>query len=160
LHVKAINVVCNLLASHDLDPRYRSADAKARIATLYLPLINIVIDCLPQLYDPATEAQSAQQQVLSGAASRDDASRGIDQTVAMAIAGSSVYGVPGESASTVLEVSVFENAILHFANFSVFKTGNGHFLQPSLYSLDMGCKTAYSVTEKTIVIFCSNLLAG
>lgn len=114
-------MVCNLLASHDLDPRYRSAEAKARIATLYLPLINIVIDCLPQLYDPATEAQSAQQQVLSGAASRDDASRGIDQTVAMAIAGSSVYGAPGESTSTVLEVTVLRNVLLHFAKINVFK---------------------------------------
>jgi len=107
LHVKAINVVCNLLASHDLDPRYYSTEAKARIANLYLPLVSIVVDSLQQLYDPAVETRSVQQQVNTSGTAQDDASRGIDQTVANAIAGSSVYGVPGESSSMVLKSCAF-----------------------------------------------------
>jgi len=97
LHRKAISVVQNLLASHDVDLRYQSRDAKARIATLYVPLIGIVIDALPQLCidtRPPTHESAAM-------ISTDD-SRGIDQTVAMAIAGSSIYSIPGESPATVI----------------------------------------------------------
>ncbi|GCC35926.1 hypothetical protein chiPu_0014416 [Chiloscyllium punctatum] len=39
LHKKVINVVHNLLSSHDSDPRYADVDVKARVATLYLPII-------------------------------------------------------------------------------------------------------------------------
>lgn len=91
LHNKAISVVCNLLASHDADPRFQTSDAKARIASLYLPLIGIVADVLPQLYDPHLEAKSRanEQQPNDGVV--------IDRTVAMAISGSSVYSMSGDS---------------------------------------------------------------
>jgi len=100
LHRKAISVVQNLLASHDVDPRYQSREAKARIAALYVPLIGIVIDALPQLCidtRPTTQEQHESTETISA----DDA-RGIDQTVAMAIAGSSVYAIPGESSASVM----------------------------------------------------------
>lgn len=51
LHKKVINVVHNLLSSHDSDPRYADAEVKARVAMLYLPLIGIVMETLPQLHD-------------------------------------------------------------------------------------------------------------
>ena len=51
LHARAANLVRNLLTSHDYDPRYSDTGCKARVATLYLPLIGVLIDALPHLYD-------------------------------------------------------------------------------------------------------------
>lgn len=51
LQSKAINLVRNLLTSHDWDDRLAESDQKARVASLYLPLIGIVLDALPLLYD-------------------------------------------------------------------------------------------------------------
>ncbi len=81
------------MASHDADERYQDLDIKARVASLYLPILGIVMDCLPQLYDPNAEMRSRQQQVELEV-------QGITQHVAMAIAGSSVYGVPAKSADS------------------------------------------------------------
>uniref|UniRef100_A0A8C2KKH3 Dedicator of cytokinesis 7 n=1 Tax=Cyprinus carpio TaxID=7962 RepID=A0A8C2KKH3_CYPCA len=91
LHKKVISVVHNLLSSHDSDPRYADFEVKARVALLYLPLIGIVMETLPQLHDftesynqwgrpggPGTEEQEAEGNSM------------ISQTVAMAIAGTSV----------------------------------------------------------------------
>lgn len=51
LHGKAIRTIRNMLISHDVDPRYRdAADVCARVAILYLPLLGIVMDALPQLH--------------------------------------------------------------------------------------------------------------
>uniref|UniRef100_A0A673IQ61 Dedicator of cytokinesis protein 7-like n=1 Tax=Sinocyclocheilus rhinocerous TaxID=307959 RepID=A0A673IQ61_9TELE len=87
---KVISVVHNLLSSHDSDPRYADPEVKARVALLYLPLIGIVMETLPQLHDfteshnqwgrpggPGTEEQEAEGNSM------------ISQTVAMAIAGTS-----------------------------------------------------------------------
>lgn len=46
---KAISCVRNLLCWHDLDARYNAIETRARIASLYLPLLNIIIDVIPQL---------------------------------------------------------------------------------------------------------------
>lgn len=51
LHKKVVSVVHNLLSSHDSDPRYADPEVKARVAMLYLPLISIVMEALPQLHD-------------------------------------------------------------------------------------------------------------
>ncbi|MEQ2162489.1 hypothetical protein GOODEAATRI_020263, partial [Goodea atripinnis] len=48
---KVVSVVHNLLSSHDSDPRYADPEVKARVAMLYLPLIGIVMETLPQLHD-------------------------------------------------------------------------------------------------------------
>lgn len=61
---KAINVIRDLMASHDSDMRFQDLDIKSRIASLYLPLLGIVMESLNQLYDPVSEARprnSAQQ---------------------------------------------------------------------------------------------------
>ncbi|XP_064604400.1 dedicator of cytokinesis protein 7-like isoform X2 [Liolophura sinensis] len=81
IHYKAINVVRNLLYNHDLDARYADPDIKARLAALYLPVIGIVIEALPQIYDPNTEVRNRNSMVEEG----DDR---INQRVAMEIAGS------------------------------------------------------------------------
>uniref|UniRef100_A0A8C8G7J9 Dedicator of cytokinesis 7 n=1 Tax=Oncorhynchus tshawytscha TaxID=74940 RepID=A0A8C8G7J9_ONCTS len=70
--LKVVSVVHNLLSSHDSDPRYADPEVKARVATLYLPLIGIVMETLPQLHDFTEDGNSM-----------------ISQTVAMAIAGTS-----------------------------------------------------------------------
>ncbi|CAM6031703.1 unnamed protein product, partial [Sphagnum compactum] len=50
LHGKSIRALRDLLASHDTDPRLVEPDAKARVAVLYLPLLGIVMDIIPQLH--------------------------------------------------------------------------------------------------------------
>lgn len=44
-------MVHNLLSSHDSDPRYADPQVKARVAMLYLPLIGVIMETVPQLYD-------------------------------------------------------------------------------------------------------------
>uniref|UniRef100_A0A4W5QHG1 Dedicator of cytokinesis 6 n=1 Tax=Hucho hucho TaxID=62062 RepID=A0A4W5QHG1_9TELE len=51
LHKKAISAVHSLMCSHDADPRYTDPQVRTHIAQLYLPLIPIVMDTLPQLHD-------------------------------------------------------------------------------------------------------------
>lgn len=58
LHNKAVNIVRNLMTSHDSDVRYAEADNKARVAALYLPLLLIVMDMLPQLYSWSNDLKS------------------------------------------------------------------------------------------------------
>uniref|UniRef100_A0A4W3I955 Dedicator of cytokinesis 7 n=1 Tax=Callorhinchus milii TaxID=7868 RepID=A0A4W3I955_CALMI len=88
LHKKVVNVVHNLLSSHDSDPRYAEPEVKARVALLYLPLIGIIMEAVPQLYDfTGTRCRpnlglADDGELESGAV--------INQTVAMAIAGASV----------------------------------------------------------------------
>uniref|UniRef100_A0AAR2KFJ5 Dedicator of cytokinesis 7 n=1 Tax=Pygocentrus nattereri TaxID=42514 RepID=A0AAR2KFJ5_PYGNA len=83
LHKKVINVVHNLLSSHDSDPRYADPEVKARVAMLYLPLIGIVMETLPQLHDFTGMCKSLWSSEAEGNSM-------ISQTVAMAIAGTSV----------------------------------------------------------------------
>ena len=46
-------MVRDLLASHDSDSRYNKPPARARIASLYLPLLSIVMDNFQCLYKGA-----------------------------------------------------------------------------------------------------------
>ena len=82
-----------------MDPRYQSQEVKARIATLYVPLIGIVIDALPQL---CIDSRPPVQQQESVQLTSTEDTHGIDETVAMAIAGSSVYNIPGKSSASVV----------------------------------------------------------
>lgn len=50
LREQAVEVVRDLLASHDADPRYQSQSSRERIAMLYMPLLSIVMDNLANLY--------------------------------------------------------------------------------------------------------------
>ena len=53
LREQAVEVVRDLLASHDSDSRYNKPSARARIASLYLPLLSIVMDNFQCLYKGA-----------------------------------------------------------------------------------------------------------
>ncbi|XP_055858913.1 dedicator of cytokinesis protein 7 isoform X2 [Episyrphus balteatus] len=57
LHSKAIRCIRNLMTSHDLDSRYSDSDARARVASLYIPLLAIVMDTIPQLHQFLTDTQ-------------------------------------------------------------------------------------------------------
>ncbi|CAI9570023.1 unnamed protein product, partial [Staurois parvus] len=88
LQKKAISTLHNLLCSHDMDPRYSEPEVKQSISRLYLPLIGIVMETLPHLYD-FTEPHAQRVRHASTMADEVDADSGtISQTVAMAIAGS------------------------------------------------------------------------
>uniref|UniRef100_A0A452HAP2 Dedicator of cytokinesis 8 n=1 Tax=Gopherus agassizii TaxID=38772 RepID=A0A452HAP2_9SAUR len=82
---KAISAVHSLLSSHDLDQRCLKPEVKVKIAALYLPLVGIILDALPQLYD-FTEARSGKGR--TGSPDEDqESSNPINQSVAWAIAG-------------------------------------------------------------------------
>ncbi|ESO12296.1 hypothetical protein HELRODRAFT_158781 [Helobdella robusta] len=85
LQIKSINLVSNLIASHDMDPRFRSSEAKSRVATLYLPIVKIVIDILLKLFQPSNDSKN-----------RCPESAAINQSVALAIAGSASYNLNPE----------------------------------------------------------------
>ncbi|XP_036596667.1 dedicator of cytokinesis protein 6 [Trichosurus vulpecula] len=89
LHKKAISAVHSLLCSHDADARYAEPEVKARVAQLYLPLLTLVLDTLPQLHD--FSESSGQRSRLASMPDVDidmDGSSTISPSVAMAIAGS------------------------------------------------------------------------
>ncbi|XP_053318481.1 dedicator of cytokinesis protein 6 isoform X2 [Spea bombifrons] len=89
LQKKAISTLHNLLCSHDTDPRYGKPVVKESIARLYLPLIGIVMDALPQLYDFTAEPHGQRVRHASSAPADEVDGDGtfISQSVAMAIAG-------------------------------------------------------------------------
>lgn len=43
------------MTSHDFDPRYREPEVTARVAVLYIPLLGIVMDSIPQLHHYLSE---------------------------------------------------------------------------------------------------------
>ncbi|XP_073090160.1 dedicator of cytokinesis protein 7 isoform X11 [Manis javanica] len=91
LHKKVINMVHNLLSSHDSDPRYSDPQIKARVAMLYLPLIGIIMETVPQLYDfTETHNQRGRPVCITTEDYESESGSMISQTVAMAIAGTSV----------------------------------------------------------------------
>ena len=53
LREKAIQVLRDLLASHDSDLRYNNGEARAKIASIYLPLLSILMDNYHILYKGA-----------------------------------------------------------------------------------------------------------
>jgi len=75
--------VSNLLYCHDIDPRFDSAEMRAKIAQLYLPLVDVTCQALGQLWDP---------DVSGRAGANGD---GIDLSIARAISQSSVPAARG-----------------------------------------------------------------
>ncbi|KAJ0001252.1 hypothetical protein NQD34_006272 [Periophthalmus magnuspinnatus] len=88
LHKKAISAVHSLLCSHDADPRFSNAQVKAHVAQLYLPLLPVVMESLPQLYDFSDSSARARHASAHADDVDPDGSSTISQSVAMAIAGS------------------------------------------------------------------------
>ncbi|KAE8748545.1 hypothetical protein FOCC_FOCC004721 [Frankliniella occidentalis] len=89
LHAKAVNMVRNLLTGHDSDPRYEDSECRARVAALYLPLLTIVMDNLHQLHGWRERGRSLLSPALEDG---PEPQPGINQSVAMAIAGTSMFG--------------------------------------------------------------------
>ncbi|GAB5579673.1 dedicator of cytokinesis protein 8 isoform X3 [Prionailurus iriomotensis] len=84
---KAVSAVHSLLSSHDLDPRCVKPEVKVKIAALYLPLVGIILDALPQLYDfTAADARSGKNRA-NGSDEEQEGAGAINQNVALAIAG-------------------------------------------------------------------------
>ncbi|KAM6169649.1 dedicator of cytokinesis protein 8 isoform 2-T2 [Rhynchocyon petersi] len=82
---KAVSAIHSLLSSHDLDPRCMKPEVKVKVAALYLPLVGIILDALPQFYD-FTDARAGKSR-SSGSDEEQDAGSAINQSVAQAIAG-------------------------------------------------------------------------
>uniref|UniRef100_A0A803WDI0 Dedicator of cytokinesis 8 n=1 Tax=Ficedula albicollis TaxID=59894 RepID=A0A803WDI0_FICAL len=82
---KAVSAILSLLSSHDLDPRCSKKEVKIKIAALYLPLVGIILDSLPQLHD-FTDVRSGKGR--TGNPEEEESSGAINQNVALAIAGS------------------------------------------------------------------------
>lgn len=53
LKEQAIQVLRDLLASHDSDSRYDNSESRASIASIYLPLLSVVMDNYQHLYKGA-----------------------------------------------------------------------------------------------------------
>ncbi|NXO05322.1 DOCK8 protein, partial [Rhinopomastus cyanomelas] len=83
---KAVNAILSLLSSHDLDPRCSKKEVKIKIAALYLPLVGIILDSLPQLHDfTVSDARSGKG--CTGNLEEEESAGTINQNVALAIAG-------------------------------------------------------------------------
>uniref|UniRef100_A0A2K5SD54 Dedicator of cytokinesis 8 n=1 Tax=Cebus imitator TaxID=2715852 RepID=A0A2K5SD54_CEBIM len=82
---KAVSAIHSLLSSHDLDPRCVKPEVKVKIAALYLPLVGIILDALPQLSDFA--ALRHWKSRTSGSDEEQEGPSAINQNVALAIAG-------------------------------------------------------------------------
>ncbi|NXB71894.1 DOCK8 protein, partial [Donacobius atricapilla] len=84
---KAVSAILSLLSSHDLDPRCSKKEVKIKIAALYLPLVGIILDSVPQLHD-FTISDIRSGKGRTGNPEEEESSGAINQNVAIAIAGS------------------------------------------------------------------------
>uniref|UniRef100_A0A8C8BHX6 Dedicator of cytokinesis 8 n=1 Tax=Otus sunia TaxID=257818 RepID=A0A8C8BHX6_9STRI len=85
---KAVSAILSLLSSHDLDPRCSKKEVKIKIAALYLPLVGIILDSLPQLHDFTSKTFFHFGKGRTGNPEEEQESAGaISQNVALAIAG-------------------------------------------------------------------------
>ncbi|KAF7669881.1 hypothetical protein LDENG_00100590 [Lucifuga dentata] len=83
---KAINAIYSLLCSHGLDHRCIKPEVRAKVATLYLPLVGIIIDSTNYLDFTVSDTRCGKNKTGSP---EDDLENvpPINQSVAMAIAG-------------------------------------------------------------------------
>ncbi|KAJ8389100.1 hypothetical protein AAFF_G00123060 [Aldrovandia affinis] len=89
LHKKAISALHTVLCSHDGDQRYADPLVRTHVAQLYLPLLPIVMETLPQLHDfTETCPTRVRHAPVAPVEDFDSDSSTISQSVAMAIAGS------------------------------------------------------------------------
>ncbi|KAJ7335515.1 hypothetical protein JRQ81_013456, partial [Phrynocephalus forsythii] len=100
---KAVSAVHSLLISHDLDKSCSKSEVKMKVAALYLPLVGIILDALPQLHDfTVSESRNGKGRAGSPDEDQETASH-INLNIAQAIAGSqfNLLKTSGPSVSTV-----------------------------------------------------------
>lgn len=88
------------MTSHDTDARYSDVDSRARVAVLYLPLLGIVMDTIPQLHQYLPDTHDRWQNIglledYQGPHTTLTSST-ISSEVAYAIAGSRMYNFSPE----------------------------------------------------------------
>uniref|UniRef100_A0A674A7G9 Dedicator of cytokinesis 8 n=1 Tax=Salmo trutta TaxID=8032 RepID=A0A674A7G9_SALTR len=84
---KAINATYSLLCAHDLDQRCTRPEVRAKVATLYLPLVGIIIDSINYLDFTGTGLARGGKSKTGGSDEDPDNIPPINQSIAMAIAG-------------------------------------------------------------------------
>ncbi|XP_053148937.1 dedicator of cytokinesis protein 8 isoform X2 [Hemicordylus capensis] len=108
---KAVSSIHSLLSSHDLDRACLKPDVKVKVAALYLPLVGIILDALPQIHDfTVSDSRNGKGRTGSPEEEQESANQ-INQNIAMAIAGnqfnslrstgSSVSSVPYKQGNTL-----------------------------------------------------------
>ncbi|EDW04302.1 GH11724 [Drosophila grimshawi] len=108
LHGKAINCIRNLLASHD--SRY-DTEARSRVASLYIPLLSIVMDTFSQLHQFLSDAQDHDRLHQMGqledyqGPNQTITTATISPEVAFAISGSRVYSYMTEQSKNKIPLS-------------------------------------------------------
>uniref|UniRef100_A0A670KBS1 Dedicator of cytokinesis 8 n=1 Tax=Podarcis muralis TaxID=64176 RepID=A0A670KBS1_PODMU len=98
---KAVSAIHSLLSAHDLDKSCLKPEVKVKVAALYLPLVGIILDALPQLHD-FTDGRNGKGRIGSPDEEQEAASQ-INQNIALAIAGNqfNLLRSYGSSVSTV-----------------------------------------------------------
>ncbi|VDM71859.1 unnamed protein product [Strongylus vulgaris] len=87
LHARAISVIHNLLSAHEADSRLTDSGIRSRVASLYLPLVTIVLDVAEQIHDPFVNTTTVANSFPSDDPLSSSASPGVNPKVALAIAG-------------------------------------------------------------------------
>lgn len=113
LQLRSANILRSLMTSHDWDKRYKESVLKSQIACLYIPLIGIMIDVIPHLYDknitrdnPFYSVEENRKYRQSKELSKSYLSNSdtknhnfIDNNIAMAIAGTAISNSSSMSTS-------------------------------------------------------------
>uniref|UniRef100_A0A4W5KBC6 Dedicator of cytokinesis 8 n=1 Tax=Hucho hucho TaxID=62062 RepID=A0A4W5KBC6_9TELE len=97
---KAINATYCLLCAHDLDQRCAQPEVRAKVATLYLPLVGIIIDSINYLDFTGTGKNKT-----GGSDEDPDNVTPINQSIAMAIAGNPFNTVARNALPSMASVS-------------------------------------------------------
>uniref|UniRef100_A0A8C7QHB7 Dedicator of cytokinesis 8 n=1 Tax=Oncorhynchus mykiss TaxID=8022 RepID=A0A8C7QHB7_ONCMY len=109
---KAINATYSLLCAHDLDQRCTRPDVRAKVATLYLPLVGIIIDSINYL-DFTGTARGGKSKT-GGSDEDPDNIPPINQSIAMAIAGNPFNTLQSAKAVATLSAETSRNLLLCF----------------------------------------------
>ncbi|CAB1322222.1 unnamed protein product [Coregonus sp. 'balchen'] len=101
---KAINATYSLLCAHDLDQRCTRPEVRAKVATLYLPLVGIIIDSINYLDFTVSEARGGKNKT-GGSDEDPDNVPPINQSIAMAIAGNPFNTLARNALPSMVSVS-------------------------------------------------------
>uniref|UniRef100_A0A8C7QK95 Dedicator of cytokinesis 8 n=1 Tax=Oncorhynchus mykiss TaxID=8022 RepID=A0A8C7QK95_ONCMY len=111
---KAINATYSLLCAHDLDQRCTRPDVRAKVATLYLPLVGIIIDSINYLDFTGTALARGGKSKTGGSDEDPDNIPPINQSIAMAIAGNPFNTLQSAKAVATLSAETSRNLLLCF----------------------------------------------